>query len=233
MEEINIYCDESCHLEHDHNDIMVIGAISCDKRIAKEINTKIKTIKEKHNIYRHSEIKWVKVSDSKIDFYKELIDLFYSYDDVFFRAVIALDKTSLKLESFNLTYDEWYYRIYYIVLKHLVSFEYTYNIYIDIKDTKGSRKINKLKDVLNRTLYDFIDSTVKNIQLVRSDQIDIMGLADLLIGAVSYKNRELKGSDAKLELIEYIEKKRGYALNISSPKKENKFNTFKWRPRNV
>lgn len=26
---INIYCDESCHLENDESDIMVLGAITC------------------------------------------------------------------------------------------------------------------------------------------------------------------------------------------------------------
>jgi hypothetical protein len=76
MEEINIYCDESCHLEHDSSNAMVIGAISCDKDIASEINKRIKSIKQKHHVYKYAEIKWVKVSKSKIEMYKELIDLF-------------------------------------------------------------------------------------------------------------------------------------------------------------
>ena len=35
---INIYCDESCHLEHDDSDIMVLGGISCDKKNIKYIS---------------------------------------------------------------------------------------------------------------------------------------------------------------------------------------------------
>lgn len=31
--EYNIYCDESCHLQHDHNDIMVLGGILCKKTL--------------------------------------------------------------------------------------------------------------------------------------------------------------------------------------------------------
>ena len=35
MTEYNLYCDESCHLEHDDSDVMVLGAliIPKDKRI--------------------------------------------------------------------------------------------------------------------------------------------------------------------------------------------------------
>ena len=25
----NIYCDESCHIEHDHKDYMFLGSVSC------------------------------------------------------------------------------------------------------------------------------------------------------------------------------------------------------------
>ena len=46
----NIYCDESCHLEHDHQKIMVLGAIRCDKTYKSQIVKEIRAIKEKHNM---------------------------------------------------------------------------------------------------------------------------------------------------------------------------------------
>ena len=61
------------------------------------------------------------------------------------------------------------------------------------------------EDVFRRTKGDFYDETVKNIQLVRSDQIQLMQLSDLLIGAVSYSNRGLNSNPAKVKLIEHIE----------------------------
>lgn len=233
MKEINVYCDESCHLENDDNNVMVMGSISLEKEAVQAINKRIKEIKIKHNVYKYAELKWTKVSKSKIEMYKEIVDLFFEYDDILFRAVIATGKQELSLSKFSITYDDWYYRIYYLLLKNIISIDYRYSIFLDIKDTNGSVKVEKLKSVLNRTLYDFYESTVHNIQLVRSDQIEIMGLTDLFIGAISYKNRGLCSNEAKVELIKYIESKANVRLNLSTTKAERKFNIFKWSPRHV
>lgn len=45
--EINIYCDESCHLEHDHIEVMVIGALSCPKHETQKVFKRIREIKMK------------------------------------------------------------------------------------------------------------------------------------------------------------------------------------------
>ena len=97
--------------------------------------------------------------------------------------------------------------------------------------SKGSKKIDQLKDVLNNVVGYFYDETVKNIQLVRSDQIQLLQLADLFIGAVSYSNRGLKANPAKLKLIEHIEEKSNRILTKSTPKSEEKINIFKWLPK--
>ncbi|MCK4391944.1 DUF3800 domain-containing protein, partial [Candidatus Bipolaricaulota bacterium] len=48
----NIYCDESCHLEHDHQDIMVLGAIWCPLEKTRDIAHRIRDIKEQHGLGR-------------------------------------------------------------------------------------------------------------------------------------------------------------------------------------
>ena len=95
---INIYCDESCHLElstksEDMQKSMVIGGIKCRKEHVKEISDDIKKIKEKYGIYKYNEIKWTKVSQSKIEFYKELIRYFFNQDRLEFRCVVFPDKS--------------------------------------------------------------------------------------------------------------------------------------------
>lgn len=60
-----------------------------------------------------------------------------------------------------------------------------------------------------------------------------MGLADLLIGAVSYKNRGLNNSQAKVDLVRYIEQKINKSLDRTTPKYIKKFNIFQWRPLNA
>ena len=42
----NVCCDESCHLEHDRQKVMVLGAICCTLEKAKEIAQSIRVIKE-------------------------------------------------------------------------------------------------------------------------------------------------------------------------------------------
>jgi len=45
----NIYCDESCHLENDHQKAMVLGAIWCPKDKVTEISKRIIEIKVRNN----------------------------------------------------------------------------------------------------------------------------------------------------------------------------------------
>jgi len=53
----NVYCDESCHLEHDRQKVMVLGAIWCPFEKARETAQAIRDIKEKHGLGRDFEIK--------------------------------------------------------------------------------------------------------------------------------------------------------------------------------
>lgn len=231
MQEYNIYCDESCHLPNDNSDIMVIGGISCPKEKAKAVHKAIRDIKEKNGVYRFAEIKWTKVSKSKFEMYRDLVDLFFDNTFLHFRAVVALNKSQLNYAKYNLSHDDLYQRIYYLMLREMLDIGNQYYVYVDIKDTKGAEKINQLKQVLNSVASYFYDETVENIQLLRSDQTQLMQLADLLIGAVSYANRGLEGNSAKLALIKYIEEKATRSLTMTSPKAESKVNIFRWLPR--
>ena len=233
MSEINIYCDETCHLPNDGIDLMVIGGISCPKEKVKDINRQIRNIKEKHNVYKFAEIKWVRVSNSQFDMYKELIDLFFDNSFLNFRAVVAHNKSKLDYRRFHLTHDDWYQRIYYLMLRGMIDINDSYHVYVDIKDTKGAEKINTLRDVLNNAAGYFYEETVESIQLLKSDQVQLMQLTDLLIGAVAYANRGLNSSKAKIDLVSYIEERSNRMLKRTSPKNEVKFNVFQWLPREV
>lgn len=46
MIEYNFYCDESCHLENDDSNVMVLGAVWRPKVKRHEINELIKQIKK-------------------------------------------------------------------------------------------------------------------------------------------------------------------------------------------
>ncbi len=222
----NIYCDESCHLEHDREKIMVIGGIKIKANSRRRINNDIKEIKNKHKISEYAEIKWNKVSSCNYKYFMDLIDYFFECDDMEFRAIVV-DKTKLNHEKYGQTHDEFYYKMYFHCLSGLVSTHDENYIYLDKKDTKGTYRIERLQFYLSQKTHDFDQNKIKRIQCVNSKELPILQLTDLLIGAIGYKNRDIENrSEAKQQIIDYISEKSSYKLTKSTFLSEKKFNLF-------
>lgn len=228
---INIYCDESCHLEHDGKSHMVLGALWCEESKVKEVSARIIEIKTRHLHNPKSEVKWNKVSEGGVLLYEDLLNFFFDDDDLHFRALIA-DKSVLDHKTFKQTHDEWYYKMYFHLLKVILSPDNSYNVYLDIKDTLGGEKVKKLKEVLSNSMFDFNRDIFSRFQLVRSDESALLQLSDLLIGAVSYNVRDLSRNSGKNKIIDLVKRRSGYSLTKSTLYKENKFNLFFWKPNN-
>lgn len=227
--EINIYCDESCHLQNDKQKVMVWGGIICPCNKTKEIFKRIREIKYKHLKNNQFEIKWTKVSSSKLNFYLDIIDYFFDNSDLAFRGLFVPNKDVLNFSNAN-DFDKFYYKMYYTMLKTIFKPSNAYNIYLDIKDTNGSQKIEKLKECLENKMaqhYSFRGKVINKIQEVKSHQVELIQLSDLIIGAIAYINRGMDSSVAKKKLISRINE-RGYTLTKSTLLREEKFNIFKW-----
>jgi len=229
----NVYCDESCHLENDRQKAMVLGAVWCPLEKTREIAVRIREMKAKHGLSPESEIKWVKVSPAKVQFYLDIMDYFFDDDDLHFRALIVPDKSQLRHEDFKQTHDEWYYKMYFDMLKVILYPDARYRIYLDYKDTQGATKVKKLHEVLCNNMYDFSRRIIEQIQLVRSHEVEVLQLADLLIGTVSYVNRGLSTSAAKLHLVDRMRARSGYKLTQTTLLRENKVNLFRWHASEV
>jgi len=226
----NVYCDESCHLENDGEKAMVLGAIWCPVEKVRAFSLKIKAIKEKHNLSRKLEIKWTKVSNSKFEFYLELMQYFFSNDELHFRALIVPDKSVLNHNKFpGQDHDLFYYKMYFHMLHPIFNPDDTYRIYIDIKDTLGVRKQEKLHDVLCCKQKDYQRDIIKRVQQIRSHESEILQLTDLLIGAVAYENRGCSGNRGKERLIDFLKSTTNYNLKHSTFLREDKFNLFRWQ----
>ncbi|MCG3183275.1 MAG: hypothetical protein ICCCNLDF_01361 [Planctomycetes bacterium] len=225
---INIYCDESCHLENDRQRVMVLGALWCPKDKSREIATRIREIKEAHGLARSMEIKWNKVSPSKEVFYQAVLDYFFDDDDLHFRAIVIPDKTKLRHADFGQDHDTWYYKMMFTLLEPLLAPSLAHRIFLDQKDTRSARKIEKLHEVLCNNLYDFNRKIVERVQAVASHEVEQVQLADLLIGAVGYANRNLEGSKAKLSLVKRIRERSRYSLTRTTLLREQKMNLLIW-----
>jgi len=101
--------------------------------------------------------------------------------------------------------------------------------YLDKKDTNGQEKIERLRNVIANAEYDFGRSKIRRLQIVESNQVGPLQLADLLIGAVNYANRGDSSSVAKLRLIERIRGRSGVSLTHTTLLSETKMNIFRWR----
>lgn len=220
----NIYCDESCHTLNDGNSIMVLGGVWCSKDKVHKINEEIRAIRKKHAISH--EMKWVKLSESKKEAYFVLIKYFFETEDLHFRVLVVDNKDAIDHKSHNQTHDEWYYKMYFNMLKTILNPRDQYNIYLDIKDTRSKTKIRKMREVLSNSKYDFSNQLISNMQVVMSNEIEIMQIVDVLIGAVAYNAREMSRVSAKNEIIEYIKQESGYTLKKNSLYRESKFNIF-------
>ena len=227
----NIYCDESCHLEHDQHKAMALGAVWCLSEKTREISARIREIKAKYGLSPTFEIKWVKVSPAQPRFYLEVLDYFFDDDDLHYRGLIVPDKTLLRHDEFGQTHDDWYYKMYFDLLKVILHPNACFRIYLDYKDTRGAAKVAKLHEVLSNNLYDFRREIIERVQLVRSHEVEILQLADLLTGAISYAHRGLTTSSAKLALVKRMRQRSGYSLLQTTLLREEKVNLFVWRAR--
>ncbi len=236
---INIYCDESCHLENDNERVMALRAVYCPASKKNEIFQMLTELKKKHNLVpknkknqndnrSYYELKWNKISLAKINYFKDVVDYFFADDDLNFRVLVVPDKSKLAYEKFKHTHDTFYYKMYFSMLKVILNPDKAHHIYIDIKDTRSKEKVHKLEQVLRNDKYDYAKEIIKKVQQVRSHEVELIQLADLLTGAVSYINRGLSDSRAKNILIEHLKHRSKYSLTKSTLIREQKFNIFLW-----
>ncbi len=82
-------------------------------------------------------------------------------------------------------------------------------------------------------MYDFSREVIERLQPVHSHEIEQLQVADLLIGALSYLNRGLHGSAAKMAIIERMRQRSGYDLTKTTLLREEKMNIFRWHAAEV
>ncbi|MGP1625264.1 DUF3800 domain-containing protein [Prevotella koreensis] len=217
----NIYCDESTHLIHDGHPYMLLGYTSIAYPQIRIAKNEIKAIKTKHNYTE--ELKWTNVHEATYKVYAEIVDWFFM-NDLEFRTVIV-DKTQIDESRPDYTFNDFYFRMYFQLLHTKVDFQDTYNVYIDIKDSCSSEKLQTLKKIMN------YNSSIGRFQFIRSHESVFIQLADVLMGAINYNLRIERGDVegtviAKRKLIEKIKKHSNISLNATTPLSRKKFNLF-------
>ena len=62
-----------------------------------------------------------------------MLDYFFDDDDMCFRALVVPDKSKLHHAAFEQSHDEWYYKMYFDMLKVIFSPDASFRIYLDIE----------------------------------------------------------------------------------------------------
>ena len=231
---INVYCDESCHLPYDQAPVMVLGAMSCPAEQKDKIYSDIRAIKTNNHLDSYFEIKWTKVSESKVDFYIELLQYYKNNPNLGYRCLVATGKNRLDHDQFNLgNFDLWYYKMYYLLLDAIIDPSNTYKILLDRKDTQGGKKVQKLHDVLCNNIYDFKKEVIKTVNQIDSKESEILQLTDLLNGAIAYFHRSMESSESanKGKILFLNELHKWKDVSRTTSRSEQKFNLFIWTPK--
>ncbi|WP_456479724.1 DUF3800 domain-containing protein [Nautilia sp.] len=224
---IEVYCDENLPdlftSQKAKDKYMFIGGIWIDAKLRDEIKAKVKELRKKYNCF--GEIKWVNVTPSKEDFYKEIVKLFFTYNENQVRFRTIMIEAKKVIWSYHQEDKELgFYKFYYQMLNKWISDYNEYKIFVDVKKNRDLTRLKILKEVLTNSSK---NSYIERVQALPSKEVVLIQLADLLIGAVSAKlnNKNLKNK-AKVNLISYIE---NFKKIEPTYKAENKFNIFKIR----
>lgn len=225
--EFNVYCDESyqdcinCGESRNSANYMVIGSMWLPKECADKLKNEIKGLKQKYACL--AELKWSKVSKAKIDFYKAIIDLFWSYGNMLRFRCIVVDKNKIKWDKHDNYPELAFYKFYYQMIIHWIEMNNEYSIFCDKKINKQRDRLLVLKEFLVKAN---IFATIKGVYSVDSKDLSILQFADFFTGLVAAKiNKTVLNNSPKMILIKYLEDKIGREIQ-ETYKTEIKFNVF-------
>jgi hypothetical protein len=224
----NIYCDES-RVENVDSKKMVIGAVLLPRLKKTEITNLIKRLKHQHNFFQ--EIKWNKVGQKYFAFYKEIIDLFFSEDDLDFRCIVV-DKTKVEYGTFHDNDQELaFFKFYYLMLRKRLNDYNQYFIFLDKKPTRDKNRARSLRSFLESYILLYKKNcNIRHLQSYSSTEMELIQLSDFFTGLMAFSCNQTGNDRVKTTLVNYLKEKIGRKVLCSTtPLSENKFNVFVWK----
>jgi hypothetical protein len=198
--EVSIYCDESRHEGQSSQRYMVIGGLWLPREKRGEILAGLRTIQQQHGVT--SELKWGKVSRTKLAGYQAVADFIASRPDIHFRCIVV-DKSKVDHDAYfknDRQFGFWVF--YWHCLKQWMGNGNTYFVSIDFKPESLNSGPRRLREVLARECIK--RGWLQSLACVDSRENLFCQVADVFIGAVGYEQNALAGSPAKTTLAQHI-----------------------------
>ena len=224
--EFDIYCDE-CFPDlfcsgKPQAKYALIGSLWLPTAKRDDYKKAIRELRDKHRL--GGEMKSRKVSPSRLEFYKELLDWFVGQgEDLRFR-VIVIEAAKLNFAIYHQSNPELgFYKFYYQLLIHWLHPNNSYGIYCDYQTNQAPNRLAEMKQILRHVKP---LSEIRQVQWVRSKESLLTQLSDILTGLVSARlNGTSQLGSAKTQLLEHLEARLGHAIQ-STNAGEQKVNVF-------
>ena len=220
-----VYCDESRHDGAAGDRYMAIGGLWVPHEAKPVLTRKFRDMKRSLGL--NGEVKWSKVSTSRLPAYKTLVDFFFG-EDLKFR-VIVVDQSKLDVARYHGGDRELgFYKFYYEMLIKWLTKDNQYLILVDFKQNRGADRYTTLRTVLERKLKGI--AWITDLTVIDSRQSPLAQLCDILTGAVAASwCQDLETSRPKALLAQHIAGRLGRSsLRFVSPAPDfEKFNIFR------
>jgi hypothetical protein len=224
--DFDVYCDESrqqLFTGKQRAGCVVLGSVWLETAQREHLKGRLMELRARHQV--GGEFKWQKVSPSRLDFYTDLVELFFG-EPIRFRAIVLAAEEMDAVRFHEADNELMFYKFYYQLLHHWILDQNRYRIFVDTKTNRVASRIRTLERVLRNAN---LTAEILAVQALPSRQLDLMQLADVLLGAVSYAFNEQTGSTAKAAVVAAIEQHLGHQIE-PTPRAQDKFNIFRFRP---
>jgi len=224
--QFDVYCDESrpelFSSTKPEAQYLVIGSLWLETESRDAFKAAIHKLRDAHKI--GGEFKWQKVSPSRREFYKALVEWFMDQQLGLRFRCIAVDRTKVNLMQYHESDQELgFYKFYYQMLQHWILDWNEYHVFCDYKRNRLRDRLSVLQRCLTHTN---LSSTIHSVQSVRSREAVLLQLSDVLTGLAAARMNGVPLGDAKEEIAKTLEGRieRPIAPTV---KGEQKFNVFK------
>jgi hypothetical protein len=227
--EYNIYCDESSITAKRY---MLIGGLWVPWHAEDQLRDTLLHVREKHHL--GAEMKWKKVSQSKLVAYKEFVNAYLCAPWVEFKCIV-LDTHMINYRDFhNNDKDLGFYKFYFQIISRNLSPYNLYWLYPDDRSNRHRDSLLTLKRAVNGWWRNqgVKPNLLQAVEPRNSKKDDLLQLADILLGAIASEWNQDASSAGKLELADYIRSHIGCtSLAIATPRSRKKINIWKWEPK--
>lgn len=223
--ELEVYCDESrqeLFAGKNRDGFVVIGGLWLESARRQHLKARIGELRKCHHV--HGEFKWQKVSPSREPFYLDLVELFFG-EPMRFRAIVLAAQEMDAVRFHGADNELMFYKFYYQMLHHWILDQNIYRIFVDVRTNRMRGRVKTLEQVLGNAN---LTAEIACVQALPSRELDIMQLADVLVGAVSFTFNGGGTSGAKRAVVARIEQHLEHSIQPTS-RADQKLNIFRFR----